>query len=72
MTMNNQKLARREFFRKGIQYTILSAMVAGTVYWSSADRISTDDCAKSKFCDGCGKISDCTLDQAKKFRKDEH
>jgi hypothetical protein len=69
--MENRKLARREFFRKGIQYTILSAMAGGTVYWLSDDRISAADCTKSKFCDGCGKISECTLSQAKKFRKDE-
>jgi hypothetical protein len=69
--MDNRKLARREFFRKGIQYTILTAMTLGTVYLLSDDRISAEDCAKSKYCDGCGKVSDCALDQAKKFRKDE-
>ncbi len=69
--MDNRKLDRREFFRKGIQYTILSAMAGGTVYWLSEGRISAEACAKSKFCDGCGKLKECTLDQAKKFRKDE-
>jgi len=70
MIMDNRKLARRDFFRKTFQWSILSAMVGTTAYLALEERISPIGCSETQFCRNCQKIEDCTLDQAKNFRQD--
>jgi hypothetical protein len=62
---------RRDFFRKAGQLTFLSAMIGGSVYLLSENRIQMFGCADNQFCKSCQKLTSCSLDQAKKFREDE-
>ncbi len=69
--MGKQKLVRRDFFRKAVQLTILSAMAGGTAYLLLEERVQYEGCSQSQFCSNCQKKSECSLDQAKKFRQNE-
>jgi hypothetical protein len=69
--MEKQKFARRDFFRKAVQLTLISAMAGGTAYLLLEDRVQQGGCSQTQFCSNCQKISDCSLDQAKKFRQNE-
>jgi len=69
--MEKHKIVRRDFFRKAVQLTILSAMAGGTAYLVLEDRIQQGGCSQTQFCSNCQKITDCSLDQAKKFRQNE-
>ena len=69
--MDNQKLVRRDFFRKAVQVTILSAMAGGTAYLLLDERVQFEGCSQTQFCGNCQKLSDCSLDQAKKFKQNE-
>lgn len=62
---------RRDFFRKAGQLTFLSAMIGGTAYLLAEDRVRMEGCADNQFCRKCQKITSCSLDQAKNFRKNE-
>jgi hypothetical protein len=65
------KTTRRDFFRKAAQLTFLSAMVGGSAYLLANDRVELDGCADNQFCKKCRKLTTCSLDQAKNFRKNE-
>lgn len=69
--MDNQNLARRDFFRKAAQLTFLSAMVGGSAYLLAENRVQFEGCADNQFCKKCQKLNTCSLDQAKTFRKNE-
>lgn len=69
--MNDTKNTRREFFRKAAQLTFLSAMVGGSAYLLTHDRIELNGCSDNQFCKSCQKINTCSLDQAQQFRKNE-
>jgi len=62
---------RRDFFRKAAQLTFLSAMVGGSAYLLAKDRVQLDGCADNQFCKKCQKLTSCSLDQAKNFKKNE-
>jgi len=62
---------RRDFFRKAAQLTFLSALVGGSAYLLTENRIQLDGCANNQFCKKCQKLNTCSLDQAKIFRKNE-
>ena len=67
----NAQNTRRDFFRKAAQLTFLSAMIGGSAYLLAEDRIQLAGCGDNQFCKKCQKITTCSLDQAKKYRKDE-
>jgi len=62
---------RRDFFRKTVQLTFLSALIGGSAYLLAEDRIQLQGCADNQFCKRCQKLTTCSLDQAKNFRKNE-
>lgn len=62
---------RRDFFRRAGQLTFLSAMIGGSAYLLAEDRLQLEGCAENQFCKKCQKLTGCTLDQAKKYKKDE-
>ena len=68
--MNAQISNRRNFFRKVGQLTFLSAMIGGSAYLLSENRVDLESCAENKFCKKCQKLT-CSLDQAEKYKKDE-
>ncbi|MBL7972179.1 MAG: hypothetical protein JNL03_11745 [Prolixibacteraceae bacterium] len=63
--------SRRDFFRKAAQLTFLSAMIGGSAYLLTQNRVQLEGCGDNQFCNGCQKLAGCKLDQAKKYRKDE-
>ena len=69
--MDKQKLVRRDFFRKAVQLTIFSAMAGSTAYLLMEERVQYEGCSQTRFCSNCQKVSDCSLEQAKKFRQNE-
>lgn len=69
--MDNNKTNRRDFFRKAAQLTFLSAMIGGSAYLLADDRVQLEGCADNQFCKKCQKITTCSLDKAKNFRKNE-
>ena len=69
--MNSRNLGRRDFFRKAAQLTFFSALLGGSAYLFSQNRVQLDGCAENKFCKSCQKLNTCSLDQAKNFRNDE-
>ena len=69
--MDNNKTNRRDFFRRAAQLTFFSALVGGSAYMFSQNRVQLNGCAENKFCKSCQKLNTCSLDQAKNFRKDE-
>ena len=71
MKMKDNTTNRRDFFRKAAQLTFLSAMIGGTAYLLTEDRVQLEGCADNQFCRKCQKITSCSLDQAKNFRKNE-
>jgi hypothetical protein len=71
MKMKDNTTNRRDFFRKAAQLTFLSAMIGGTAYLLAEDRVQLEGCADNQFCRKCQKITSCSLDQAKNFRKNE-
>lgn len=60
---------RRDFFRKAGQLTCFSILVAGSGMLFSEKRVTLWGCGDNQFCEKCGKIQNCTLDQAKEQRK---
>lgn len=62
---------RRDFFRKAGQLTFLSAMIGGSVYLLSENRVQFEGCGDNQFCRNCQKLTSCSLDQAKKYKEDE-
>jgi hypothetical protein len=62
---------RRDFFRKVAQMSFLSAMIGGSAYLIAQKRIQLNGCADNQFCKKCQKLTTCSLDQAKNFRKNE-
>lgn len=71
MKMKDNTTNRREFFRKAGQLTFLSAMLGGSAFLLAENRVQLDGCADNQFCRKCQKITTCSLDQAKNFRKNE-
>jgi len=71
MKMNTNKTNRRDFFRKAAQLTFLSAMIGGSAYLFTENRVQLQGCGDNQFCKKCQKITTCSLDQAKNFRKNE-
>lgn len=69
--MDNRNLARRDFFRKAGQLTILSALVGGSAYLLAENRVQLNGCEENQFCSKCQKLTNCSLDQAKKYKADE-
>jgi hypothetical protein len=69
--MDNKALDRRDFFRKAAQLTFLSAMIGGSAYLVTENRVQLEGCADNQFCRTCQKITTCSLDQAQQFRKNE-
>jgi len=69
--MNDMNNNRREFFRKAAQLTFLSAMIGGTAYLLAENRVQLEGCGDNQFCKSCQRITTCSLDQAKNFKKDE-
>ena len=69
--MNDIKNTRRDFFRKAAQLTFLSAMIGGSAYLLSENRVQLDGCADNQFCKKCQKLTTCSLDKAKKYKEDE-
>jgi hypothetical protein len=69
--MNNKGNTRREFFRKAAQLTFLSAMIGGSAYLLAENRVQMQGCADNQFCKKCQKLTTCSLDKAKNFRKNE-
>jgi len=69
--MDTNKTDRRDFFRKAAQLTFLSAMIGGSAYLLAKDRIELEGCSDNQFCRKCQKLTTCSLDQAKNFRKNE-
>jgi len=63
--------SRREFFRKAGQLTFLSVMVGGTGYLLAKNRVQLEGCSDNQFCKSCQKLTSCSLDQAKNFKKNE-
>ena len=62
---------RIDFFRKAGQLTFLSALIGGSAYLLAGNRVQLKDCADNQFCNKCQKLTTCSLDQAKNFRKNE-
>ncbi|MFA5326988.1 MAG: hypothetical protein WC384_04290 [Prolixibacteraceae bacterium] len=62
---------RRDFFRKAGQLTFLSAMIGGSAFLLVENRVQLYGCADNQFCKSCQKLTSCSLDQAKNFRKNE-
>lgn len=69
--MNNNKNNRREFFRKAAQLTFLSAMIGGTAYLLTENRVQLQGCSDNQYCKKCQKLASCSLDQAKKYKDNE-
>jgi len=69
--MDNKYLGRRDFFRKAVQLTFLSAMIGGTAYLVAEGRVQPEGCGDNQFCKKCQKLTSCSLDQAKNFKKNE-
>jgi len=46
-------------------------MIGGSAFLLAEDRIQLEGCADNQFCKKCQKLTTCSLDQAKNFRKDE-
>ena len=69
--MDNNKTNRRDFFKRAAQLTFFSALVGGSAYMFSQNRVQLDGCAENKFCKSCQTLNTCSHDQAKNFRKDE-
>jgi len=69
--MVDNKTNRRDFFRKAAQLTFLSAMVGGSAYLMTENRISYEACGDNQFCKKCQKINTCSLDKAQTYRKNE-
>jgi len=46
-------------------------MVGGSAYLFAEKRIQLKGCADNQFCKECQKLTTCSLDQAKNFRKNE-
>ncbi len=69
--MDDQINNRREFFRKAAQLTFFSALVGGSAYLLTQNRIQLYGCGDNRFCKNCQKLNTCSLDQAQNFRKDE-
>jgi len=69
--MNDMNNNRRDFFKKAAQLTFLSAMIGGTAYLITENRVKTQGCSDNQFCENCQKIASCSLDQAKKFKANE-
>ena len=69
--MENNTTNRRDFFRKAAQLTFLSAMIGGTGYLLVQNRVQLEGCGDNQFCKNCQKITTCSLDQAKNYKKDE-
>lgn len=69
--MDNKGQGRREFFRKAAQLTFLSAMIGGTAYLLAENRVQLEGCGDNQFCKSCQKITTCSLDQAKNYKKNE-
>lgn len=69
--MDNKYLGRREFFRKAGQLTFLSAMIGGSAYLLIENRVQLEGCGDNQFCKKCQKLTTCSLDQAKNFKKNE-
>ena len=65
------KTDRREFFRKAGQLTLLSALVVGSAYLLTENRVQLEGCADNQFCKKCQKLTTCSLDKAKKYKGDE-
>jgi hypothetical protein len=68
--MNDQN-TRRDFFRKVAQLTFLSAMIGGSAYLLTENRIQVSGCGDNQFCKKCQKLTTCSLDKAKKYKEDE-
>ncbi|HZL10812.1 MAG TPA: hypothetical protein VFC65_12510 [Prolixibacteraceae bacterium] len=62
---------RRDFFRKAAQLTFLSALVGGSAYLVAGNRVQFQGCADNQFCRSCQKLTSCSLDEAKKYKKNE-
>jgi hypothetical protein len=71
MKMKDNKTNRRDFFRKAAQLTFLSAMIGGSAYLMTENRVQLEGCADNQFCKNCGKLMTCSLDKAKKHKEDE-
>ena len=69
--MDENKNTRRDFFRKAAQLTFLSAIIGGSAYMLSENRIQLLGCADNRFCKSCQKLTSCSLDQAKKYKENE-
>ncbi|MFY9152257.1 MAG: hypothetical protein WAO52_09595 [Prolixibacteraceae bacterium] len=69
--MKNKISTRRDFFRKAGQLTFLSAIIGGSAYLLAENRVQFDGCTDNQFCKSCTKLTSCSLDQAKNFRKNE-
>lgn len=69
--MDDNKNNRRDFFRKAVQLTFLSAIIGGSAYLMAENRVQLQGCADNRFCKSCQKLTSCSLDQAKKFKGNE-
>ncbi|MEI6275586.1 MAG: hypothetical protein WCP08_06335 [Prolixibacteraceae bacterium] len=57
---------RREFFRKVGQLSCLSVLIGGAAMLAVNHRIRLNGCNQNQFCRNCGKLSNCSLEPAKK------
>lgn len=53
------------------QLTFLSAIIGGSAYLLTEDRVQLEGCADNQFCKKCQKLNTCSLDQAKKYKENE-
>jgi len=60
-------MKRREFFKQGGRWVILSGIGLMTAFLAANHKIvNAEECAVSTVCKSCGKFSRCELPQAKK------
>jgi len=62
---------RKDFFKQGGRWVILSGIGLLSVFLASNQKIVTpDNCSVAPQCKSCGKYAQCELPQADKERKD--
>lgn len=62
---------RKDFFKQGGRWVILSGIGLLSVFLASNQKIVTpENCSVAPQCKNCGKYAQCVLPQADKERKD--
>lgn len=61
---------RRDFFKRGMQLSMLAGLLGGSAYLVSRNGVG-QDCSQSQMCINCSKLKNCSLEKAEKFKEND-